>query len=87
VINPIEGVHGDYMAVVIRPSSKNRIEQPDQVRLFSRLVGLDDFTDFVKMCIDVRFRRFHQELAVVLANVPSEEIKPILDVRYPGLFW
>ena len=55
-----EGCLGDYMAVVIRPSAQYRIEQPYQVCLFSRLVGLDDFTDFVKVRFDVRFGRLHQ---------------------------
>ena len=74
------------MAVIIRPSPQDRIEQPDQICLFGRLVTLDDFTDFIKMRFDVRFRRLRQQLAVIFANIPSEEVKPLIDVRYFGLF-
>ena len=67
MINPSKGFLGDYMAVVIRPSMQYRIERPYQVRLFSRLVGLDDFADFVQM----RFGRLREQFSVLLANVLS----------------
>lgn len=84
MIDPSEGFLGDHMAVIIRPSPQNGIKQRYQIRLFGRLVGLDDFPDFAKMRLDVRLRRFYQQLAVVLAKVPSKKIKPVPDMRHIG---
>lgn len=38
------------------------------------------------MSPDVRFRWLDQELAVVLTQIPSEELEPVPDVRYFGFF-
>ncbi len=39
------------------------------------------------MRFEVRFRRLHQQLAIVFANVPSAEIKPIFYMRYLTLLF
>lgn len=62
VSRPSKGFFSDYMAVIIRPSSQNKIKQPYHICLFSRIVGLDRFPDFVKMTSDISFDGFINSL-------------------------
>lgn len=55
-IHLIEDFLGDHVVVIVRSSPQNRAEQPDQIDLFDRLVGLDHFPELGKVSPDVRFR-------------------------------
>ena len=52
----------------------------------SSTVGLDHFSEFGKVRPDVCFRWLDQELAVVLAKIPSEEVESVPYMRYFGFF-
>jgi len=71
--------------VIVCPSPDNGVEHPYQVSGTHLFMGLDDSSDFSQECFNIPFGRPGKELAVVLAYVPSEEIKSLFDVRNPGL--
>ena len=76
-----EGFLGDSAFMVVRPAPDFRVEQSDQVFLFRLFFFLHCFPDVIKKRFYVLLGRLDQQLAAVLAYIPSEKIKPFVDMR------
>jgi hypothetical protein len=83
-----EGLLTGDMPVIIGPSSDDRIELHDQVSGSCLRIPFDDSPGFVQKRRYILFRWRDDYLAIVVsAEMLSEEIKAILNVRDSGLFW
>src|SRR5665213_4466178 len=73
--------------MIVRPTQNDGVELTNQTRLCRGRIRLDDRSDFLQEDVRVLLRRFDEQLAVVFAEVLSEEIKPFFDVRDAGFLW
>ena len=73
--------------MIICPAPDDRVEQLDQKLLFDRFIPANRRPDFLQEVVRVLLGRFDEQLAVILAEVLSEEVEPLLDVRDAGFLW
>ena len=76
---------GDRSPVVVRPSTKDGVQLPDEVRLPPRRAGLDDLPHLAEERLHVLPGRLDEKLAAILAEVPSEEVEALVDMDDAGL--
>ena len=81
MVHPVERLRGRAVPVVVGPATNDRVQQTDQHGLADGLVRVNQFPDFLQKHVRVFLRRFHQRLAVVFAEVLSEEVEPFVDMR------
>jgi hypothetical protein len=55
--------------------------------LFDRFVPANRRPDFLQESVHVFLGRFYQKFAVILSDVHSEEVEPLLNVRDAGFLW
>src|SRR6266487_1202146 len=70
--------------MIIRPTPNGRVELTNQHLLCRGRVRLDDRPDFLQEDMRVLLRRLDEQLAVVFAEVLSEEVEPFFDRRDAG---
>lgn len=70
----------DDEAIIISPTSDDRIELFDQKGGWRRVVSLDDAFDVAQELYNLWFCRFNEQSALVLSHVETEEIKTIVDM-------
>ena len=75
------------MLVKVGPSPYFGVEESDEPVCRGLFVSPDDFSDACKKRVHVCLRRTSQKWSVVLARMLSEEVKSVLDVRYPGFLF
>src|SRR5262249_23995790 len=83
----LEGCSAHDMPVILHPAPDNGIEQQDQFSSRRGWIGLDDCPNLLQKSTDTLLRRLYQELAVVLAYVLAQKIKPVLNLRDAGLLF
>src|SRR5262249_32811693 len=81
MVHPVERILGRAVSVVVGPATNNRVQQTNQHRLVNGLVRFDEPSDFLQERVRVLLRWFDQWLAVVLAEILSEEVEPLADMR------
>ena len=75
------------MTVIICPAPDDRVEHLYQELLFHRSVPANHRPDFLQESVHVFLGRFYQKFAVILSDVHSEEVEPLLNVRDAGFLW
>ncbi len=76
------------MTVIICPApDTDQVEHLDQKLLFDRFIPANRRPDFFQEGVHVFLGRFYQKFAVLLADVHSEEVEPLLNVRDAGFLW
>ena len=83
-----EGFLGYRVLVVVRPAPNHRVQKIDKILLFGRLVSFHQVRYFGPEGCPVGLCRLLEQFLSfpVLAEVPSEKIKTIPDMRDSGLF-
>jgi hypothetical protein len=76
----IEGFLCHLVAVIVRPSPYDRVQEFNHVFLLCLFVSLDNRSDFPQERLHVLFRRLDEKLLTVFANVPPKEIKTLFDM-------
>lgn len=79
MINRLEDLRADAMPVIQCPPANEGVEKTDQGPGSGALVGFDDAADFAQERLDALLRRFDEQLAVVFAQVLTEEIHTLFD--------
>ncbi len=85
IIDVRERLLGDRGPMVVRPSTKDGVQLPDEVRLPPRRAGLDDLPHLAEERLHVLPGRLDEKLAAILAEVPSEEVETLVDMDDAGL--
>ena len=83
----LEGLQRHNVAVVIHPATNDRIELTNQVNLTYAPVLTHQLPHFFQKVMRVLLGRADNQLAVKLAQVLSEEVEPLPDVRDAGFLW
>jgi hypothetical protein len=76
-----------HMLMVVRPASNNRVQLGKQHAGGYCLLGFEEGADMGQKPLNALLRGFYQQLALVLAQMLSKKIKPILDSGDAGLFF
>jgi len=79
MVHPVERVFGRAVLMIVGPAANDGVHQANQPCLAHRLVRVDDSSDFLQERLRVLFRRFRQRLAIVFAEVLSEEVESLAD--------
>ncbi len=82
----MKGRLADDVLVVLSRSPNNWVDLCDQFSSRHRGVAFNDPSDLDQERFHVLRGRLDEDLAVVLAYILTEEVKPILDVRDDRLF-
>src|SRR5665213_3255805 len=72
------------VAVIVSPTTDNRIELPDQMLLFRGTIRANLTTHLFQEGVQVLLGGFNQELAAILTQVLSKEIEALFDMRDAG---
>jgi hypothetical protein len=72
------------MAVIVCPTTDDRVEQPDQILLFRGAIRANFTTHFIQERVHVPLGRCNQELAAILAQVLPQEVEALFDMRDAG---
>ena len=83
-VHPRECFRRHDMPMVVRPSPNDRVEQANQVLLTRGFIRTDDAPDFLQERVRVLLRRRDEQFAVELAEMLSEEVEPLVDMRDAG---
>src|SRR5450759_4787060 len=67
--------------VILRPALDDRIEQQYQVDGLRGVVVADDSSHLVQEVLNILLGRLDDQLALVLADILTQEIKSTLDMR------
>ena len=73
--------------VIVRPAPDDGVELTNQPFLCGRPVRSDDRSDFLQEGVRVLLRRLDEQLAIILAEILSEEVEPFFDRRDAGFLW
>ena len=84
-VHPLERRRRHNAPMVVRPTSDDRVELSYQMQLTDGFVRLDEIPDFLQERVRVLFRRPYEQFAVELAEILSEEIKPLVNMRDASL--
>ncbi len=63
------------------------LSRPYQVLLTGGFVRTDDAPDFLQERVRVLLRRRDEQFAVELAEILSEEVEPLVNMRDAGFLW
>src|SRR5690606_18180547 len=85
-IHSRECVTGYLMFMVIDPTTDDRIQLPDQVFLLGTFIGIDHTSTFLKKCLGILPGWFDEQFAPVLAYVPPQKIKAVVNVCHLRFF-
>ena len=85
MIDTSERLFRDDVLMIIRPALDHRVEHSDQFVLIQCFVPFDRRAYFLQEGCHIRFRRFDQQLAAVLADVLAQKIEALVNVRDLGL--
>lgn len=80
VIHVIKGFLGDHMSVIVGPAPNHWVEIGYQNMRRYRFMAFNHIAYLGEECLQVLVGGFYQTLPVVLANILSKEIKPIVYV-------
>ena len=80
MVHPVERLLGRAVLMVVGPATNDRVQQANQQGLADGFVRINDSPDFLHKRVRVLLRRFDQWLAVVFAEVLSEEVEPLIDM-------
>src|SRR5580698_4886351 len=72
------------VTVIVSPTSDNRIKLPNQVLLFCGAIRANLTTYLFQEGVQVLLGGRNQELAAILAQVLSEEVEALFDMRDAG---
>ena len=86
-VHPRECFRRHDMPMVVRPSPNDRVEQANQVLLTRGFIRTDDAPDFLQERVRVLLRRRDEQFAVELAEMLSEEVEPLINMRDAGFLW
>jgi len=85
VIHRGKGLFTAHMAMIVRPPPEQGIELRDQVCGFGLRIGPNEGSGFAQEGVDTAARGFHENRAVIVADVLTEKVKPVSDMRDRGL--
>ena len=86
MVHAAEYILADHVPVVVRPSPDDRIQGTDNHRLWRGSQTREDVADLRAERFLALTRRLDQQFTVrVFANILTEKIKPILNLRDPCL--
>jgi hypothetical protein len=85
VIHGSEGLFTGHMAMIVRPPPEERIELPDQIFWLGLGMRAHECTSFGQEEVDTGAGRFHENRAVIVAEMLTEKVKPVGDMRDLGL--
>src|SRR5262249_21154531 len=80
MVRPVESVLGRAALMIVGPATNDGVQQANQRCLADGLVRIDDSSDFLQERVRVLLRWFHQWLAIVFAEVLSQEIEPLVNM-------
>ena len=80
MVHPVERFLGRAVLVVVGPATNDGVQQANQQCLADGFIRINDSTDFLHKRVRVLLRRFDQWLAVVFAEVLSEEVEPLVNM-------
>ena len=75
MVHPVERFLGRTMLMVVGPATNDGVQLANQPGLADGFVRVDDSADFLQEHVRVLLRRFDEQLAVILAEVLSEEVE------------
>ena len=82
-----EGHFAGSMAMIVGPAADDGVELGYQIGRGGLLVGLHDFPDFPKECLDILPGGSGEELPRILPDMVAQKIKTVLNVRDTGFLW
>ena len=85
--HPLERLPRHDVTVVVHPATNDRIELAYQVGLAGSAILTNQLPRLVQKNARVLLGRLDNQLAIKLAEVLSEEVEPLLDVRDAGFLW
>ena len=86
-VHPLERLLRHDMLMIVRPPPDDRVEPTNQIFLAGGFVRVDDSTDFLQERVRVLLRRLDEQFAVELAEILSEEVEPLVNMRDAGFLW
>ena len=86
VVDTAKQTFGDYMPVVVGPTSQERVELGDQRGCVLAMSLLDPFPGLFQHAADTLSCWFNEQLLSVFAHVLPQEVETLGDVRDDGLF-
>jgi hypothetical protein len=75
------------MPMIVHPAPDDRVELTYQAFLADGFVRIDDAPDFLQEHVRVLFRWLDEQFAVELAEMLSEEVEPLINMRDAGFLW
>ena len=84
VIRFDKGRFAGAMAMIIGPAPNHRVELGYQMRRRRLLVSLHDFPDLTEERLDIRSGWLREELTSIFADMVTQKIKAVLNVRNAG---
>ncbi len=87
VVHLGEGLRTDNMPMIVRPSPNFRVQLGDEVSSHCLFVVLYHFSDALQERLYALLRGGDQQLSVVFAQVLSEKVEAVLNMRDESLFW
>ena len=86
-IHPLERLPRHDVAMVIGPATNDRVELPYQVGLANAPALTNQLPRLLQKVVRILLGWPDNQLAVKLAEVLSEKVEPVLDVRNAGFLW
>jgi hypothetical protein len=87
VVDFAEGLFADHVPVIIRPTLDNGVKLGNQLTGRGSLMGFNNLSNFGQQGFDLLLGRFNQQLPLVFADILSQEVEPIFDVRDGCFLW
>src|SRR5437773_343722 len=86
VVNPAIDAFGNHVAMVVGPTSQNRIEPSNQRGCVVPVTTADELPGFLQHVTDALSRGSDEEFSSVFAHSLPQKVEPLLDVRHQRLF-
>ena len=86
MVDPCEGLFHHLIAMIVRPTTDNRIEPFYQIPLRHAGGALDNRPDLAHECCHVFLGRLDEKFPIILAYGPAEEVKTFLGPHDTSLF-
>lgn len=86
VVHRVEDFLCHRTRMILRPAPNFRVQEANQSFLGRCFVRLHHIPDVVQKGFRVLFGRFGEEFSLMFANLPSEKVESLRNMRDPGLF-
>ena len=86
-VHPLERLCRHDVPMVVDPAPDDRVELTYQAFLTGGFVRIYDAPDFLQERVRVLLRRLDEQRAVEFAEMLSEEVEPLVNMRDAGFLW